>query len=99
MEAFIVVKEHPHFSGTDGRGDYRLNGVPLGRHRVQVWHPEFGSREATVELVRDGQVLDIDFDLKKKGEMRSGARSTKLRKITTRSGAVGLLQLRVAAAV
>lgn len=65
MEAFIVVKEHPYFSGADKRGDFRVDGVPLGKYRVQVWHPQLGARESTVEIVREGQVLNINFDLKK----------------------------------
>jgi len=66
MEAFIVVKEHPFFSGTDKSGNYRLDGVPLGNYRVTVWHPQLGTTEANVELNRQGQVVDINFDLKKK---------------------------------
>jgi plastocyanin len=66
MEAFIVVKEHPFFSTADNRGNYRIDGIPLGSYRVTVWHPELGITDAGVELVRAGQVSDIDFDLKKK---------------------------------
>jgi plastocyanin len=66
MEAFIVVTESPYFSGADSRGNYRLDRVPLGRYRVQVWHPQLGITEAPAELVRDGEVLEVNFDLKKK---------------------------------
>ena len=66
MEAFIVVKEHPFFSSADKGGNYRLDGVPLGKYRIQVWHPELGTTESGVELVREGEVLDVNFDLKKK---------------------------------
>jgi plastocyanin len=66
MEAFIVVKEHPFFSGADKAGNYRLDGVPLGKYRIQVWHPQFGTTDAGVELVRAGEVLAVNFDLKKK---------------------------------
>jgi plastocyanin len=66
MEAFIVVTESPFFSSADKGGNYRLDGVPLGKYRVQVWHPELGTTEARVELVRAGEVLDVNFDLKNK---------------------------------
>jgi len=66
MEAFIVVKEHPYFAAPDKSGNYRLNDVPLGKYRVQVWHPQLGMTEAGIELVREGEVVDINFDLKKK---------------------------------
>ena len=66
MEAYIVVKDHPFFSLADKAGNYRIDGIPLGKYRVTVWHPELGTTEAGVELVRDKEVLDINFDLKKK---------------------------------
>jgi len=66
MEAFIVVFGHPYFSATDARGSYQVNGVPIGKYRLEVWHPEFGVRAVTFNLVREGEVLAIDIDLKKK---------------------------------
>jgi plastocyanin len=66
MEAFIVIKEHPYFSAADKGGNYRIDRVPLGKYRVQVWHPQLGITEAPAELVRDGEVLEVNFDLKKK---------------------------------
>jgi plastocyanin len=66
MEAFIVVKEHPFIAALDKRGNYRLDDVPLGKFRLQVWHPQLGTAEAGVAIVRDGEVVDINFDLKKR---------------------------------
>jgi plastocyanin len=66
MEAFIVVKEHPFITAPDKRGNYRLDDVPLGKFRLQVWHPQLGTTEAGVAIVRDGEVVDVNFDLKKK---------------------------------
>lgn len=66
MEGFIVVKDHPYIAAPDKRGNYRLDGVPLGKFRLQVWHPQLGTSETGVEIVRDGEVVDINFDLKKK---------------------------------
>jgi hypothetical protein len=65
MEAYVIVKEHPYFAVVDARGNYRINGVPLGNYRVEVWHPEFGVRSASFRLVREGEVLAIDVDMKK----------------------------------
>ena len=65
MEAYIVVKNHPYVSVPDSRGNYSLNGIPLGKYRVEVWHPELGTKVIPVELVREGEVLAIDLDLKK----------------------------------
>jgi plastocyanin len=66
MEAFVVVKEHPYFTAPDSRGNFRLDGVPLGKFRVQVWHPQLGTTDTGVAIVREGEVVDVNFDLKKK---------------------------------
>jgi plastocyanin len=66
MEAYIVVKNHRYFSVADSRGNYTLSDVPLGKYRIEVWHPQFGTRTVPVELVRQGEVLAINVDLKGK---------------------------------
>ena len=65
MEGYVVVKGHPYYAVTDSRGNYSLNGVPLGKYRLEVWHPELGTREVSFELVREGEVLTLDVELKK----------------------------------
>jgi plastocyanin len=66
METFIVVKAHPYFSATDKRGNFEVGSVPLGKYRIEVWHPDFGMTTVPFNLVREGEVLAIDIDLKKK---------------------------------
>lgn len=66
MEAFVVVKDHPFFSTTDSRGNYEIKNVPLGKVRVEIWHPNFDVRSDSVEIVRDGQVFALNVDLKKR---------------------------------
>jgi plastocyanin len=66
MEAYIFVVGHPYFSAADTRGNYQIKAVPLGKYRLEVWHPEFGTKVVTFDLVREGEVLGIDIDLKKK---------------------------------
>ena len=65
MEAFIVVKDHPYYAITEKRGNYEIENIPLGKYTVEVWHPEFGAKKLPFELVREGQVLVLDIDLKK----------------------------------
>ena len=65
MEAFIVVKGHPYFATTEKRGNYEIENVPLGKYTVEVWHAEFGAKKLPFDLVREGQVLVLDIDLKK----------------------------------
>jgi len=64
MEAFIVVKDHPFFSTSDSRGNYQISNVPLGKLRVEIWYPNLGVRSEPVPLVRDGEVFDLNINLK-----------------------------------
>ena len=64
MEAFIIIKDHSYFSRVDQRGNYQIGAVPLGKYRLEVWHPEYGAKVVPFELVRAGEVLTIDLDLK-----------------------------------
>jgi plastocyanin len=64
MEAYVVAKDHPYFMVTDARGNYTL-AAPLGKYRLEVWQPDFGTRTVPVTLSYGGEVLDLDFDLKK----------------------------------
>lgn len=66
MEAFVVVKDHPFFSTSDSRGNYEIKNVPLGKLRVEIWYPNLGARSEPVPLVRDGEVFDLNVDLKKR---------------------------------
>jgi len=66
MEAYVVVKQHPFFSVGDERGNYSISGAPLGKYRVEVWHPQYGVKSAPVELVSGGEVLAVNFELKDK---------------------------------
>lgn len=66
MEAFIVVKDHPFFSSSDSRGNYEIDNVPLGKLRVEIWYPNLGVKSEPVPLVRDGEVFDLNIDLKKR---------------------------------
>ena len=65
MEGFIVVKDHPFFSTTDSRGNFEIKNVPLGKLRVEIWYPNLAVRTESVPLVRDGEVFDLNIDLKK----------------------------------
>jgi hypothetical protein len=65
MEAYVVVKDHPYFAVPDARGNFSIKDVPLGKYRLEVWHPELGFKSAPVELVRQKEILTIDVDLKK----------------------------------
>ncbi|MBI4695850.1 MAG: hypothetical protein HY749_17730 [Gammaproteobacteria bacterium] len=67
MLGYVYVAPTPWFakSGNDGRA--RIDGVPAGRYRLQIWHPRLvGATETTREVtVGDGPANEaIELELK-----------------------------------
>ena len=62
MEARIRVFDHPHFSVTDGRGRFTIEGVPPGTYTLHVRHPAVGSLERRV-TVEPGARTRTDLEL------------------------------------
>lgn len=50
MLAWVVVVDSPHFAKTDATGSAVL-GVPAGRHRLRIWHPDLGDGAPPFETV------------------------------------------------
>ena len=65
MEAHIVVKEHPLFTVPNTRGSYRIDAVPMGKYRLEVWHPDVGTEVKPFNMVSEGEVLNIDINLRR----------------------------------
>jgi len=38
MSAYIVVTSSPHFAMTDARGEFSIDGVPVGGYKLEAWH-------------------------------------------------------------
>ncbi len=65
MQAWIVVGEHPQYSVTDGGGAFKLDNVPPGKHKVEVWHETLGKVTQEVE-VKAGAPAKVVFEMSKK---------------------------------
>jgi hypothetical protein len=50
---------------TDGNGVVKLENVPAGKQKVEVWHETLGKQEKEVE-VKAGQVTKVSFEMKGK---------------------------------
>ena len=62
MRAAIVVTESPHHAVVGEDGVFVLEGVPAGRHTVEVWHADLGSAEATL-VVPSGGTVSVELTL------------------------------------
>ena len=61
MHGWIVVTENPA-AVTDEKGSFKLENVPPGKHKVEVWHPVLGKQSKEVE-VKPGQEVKVAFEL------------------------------------
>jgi hypothetical protein len=53
MTAWMIVHDSPYYAVTDGRGAYRIDGIPPGSYKVTMWHEGFRARG----LDKDGRPL------------------------------------------
>jgi plastocyanin len=47
---------------TDEKGGFKIENVPAGKHKVEVWHPVLGKQTKEVE-VKAGQDAKVSFEL------------------------------------
>ncbi len=64
MSGFIVVTKNPFFAQTDADGNYHIEGVPPGRHRVRCWHERYRAQERVVQ-VPESDFVTVDFSVGK----------------------------------
>lgn len=61
MQGAIYVTESPA-AVTDQKGSFKIENVPAGKHKVEVWHPILGKQTKDVE-VKAGQEAKVSFEL------------------------------------
>lgn len=73
MGSYIGVVEHPFFEVTGKEGAFEIKNVPAGKYKLAVWHEEWGTMEADVD-VKDGATVEQNFTFKKKSAEAPHAR-------------------------
>jgi plastocyanin len=61
MHGWIYVTDTPAAT-TDDKGSFKIENVPAGKHKVEVWHPVLGKQTKEVE-VKAGQEAKVSFEL------------------------------------
>lgn len=65
MRAWVMVTPHPYHAVTNGDGTFRIEQVPIGKHRLLLLHPDTSFREQIAIEVRSGMATDISREWKK----------------------------------
>ncbi len=50
MQSYIRVDPHPFHAVTDADGRFRIEGVPTGTHRLEIWHERWGPQEQSIAV-------------------------------------------------
>ncbi len=61
MRGYVMVCPSRLFTVTDGRGPFRIEGVPAGKHKIVVWQ-EFARPLSREIEVADGTRIDLDLE-------------------------------------
>jgi hypothetical protein len=65
MLGWIAVMPNPFFGVTDANGAAKIENVPPGKYKVEVWHETLGKQTKEVE-VKAGQTAKVSFEMVKK---------------------------------
>lgn len=62
MLAYIFIVPSPFFTLVSGEGEYRISGIPQGRHELHAWHEDHGFVTQEVEILAGSTtVADLEF--------------------------------------
>jgi plastocyanin len=64
MLGWVAVMPNPYFGVTDNNGVTKIENVPPGKYKVEVWHETLGKQSKDVE-VKAGQTAKVAFEMKK----------------------------------
>src|SRR6266571_6124383 len=64
MLGWVAVMPHPYFGVTDANGTTKIENVPAGKQKIEVWHETLGKQTREVE-VKAGQVAKVGIEMKK----------------------------------
>ncbi len=64
MTAWVATFDHDLYAVTTADGQFRIDGVAVGRHPVKLWHPRLGEQKIEVEVKADaGTTISPGWEL------------------------------------
>lgn len=64
MGAYVAIMDHPFYSVTNEKGEFKLPELPVGRYSVEAWHEVFGTQVQEL-TVSDSGISELNFSFKK----------------------------------
>lgn len=70
MASYVVVTDATHWALTGADGSFKIEGLPPGEHKLELWHEGLGKGSASVTVKEDGSSEPVTIEMgakKKKG--------------------------------
>jgi len=64
MRAYVQVVPHPYHDVTNAEGQFRIAGVPAGKHTLQLIHPDTNFRASVQVEVSAGKTVEVPLEWK-----------------------------------
>jgi plastocyanin len=64
MLAYIYVAPNSFHAVVDAKGTYKIENVPPGTYKVEIWNPKLKAAEQSA-TVAEGKTADVNFSLKR----------------------------------
>ena len=62
MRSAVIVSENDYYAVVGSDGSFSIQSVPPGRHELEVWHPDLGSKTVDV-TVESGRASRLTIEL------------------------------------
>lgn len=64
MHSFVFVAKNPYYAVVDAEGNFKIDGIPPGKYKINAWHGTLGIKKGKVEIAANG-TASVDFSYKK----------------------------------
>ena len=72
MNSWLIVTDAPFFAVTDTKGEFAIEGLSAGTHKVEYWHEKLGKNKGEITVAADGTAdLKLEWGMEEK---KSGGR-------------------------
>jgi uncharacterized membrane protein/plastocyanin len=61
MGAYVAIFDHPYFTVTSDKGEFKLPNLPQGKYEIEAWHERLGTQKMSIE-VTDQDLKDLTFN-------------------------------------
>lgn len=63
MRSWVVVTDSNFYAVTGADGSFKIEGLPPGEHKLEVWYPEAKKLEATLKIDAEGKSAPLELEV------------------------------------